>query len=83
MKQKLFYPAILHKAEDGGFWISFPDLPECLTEGNDIQEAYEMSVDALGLCLTSRLAENEDIPAPILPEDILLDKDSFLVAIPE
>lgn len=83
MKQKLFYPAILHKAEDGGFWISFPDLPECLTEGNDMQEAYEMSIDALSLCLTSRLAENEDIPAPTLPEDILLDKDSFLVAIPE
>lgn len=81
MKQKLFYPAIFHKAEDGGFWISFPDLPECLTEGNDMQEAYEMSVDALGLCLTSRMAENEDIPTPTLPEDILLDKDSFLVVI--
>lgn len=81
MQQKLFYPAIFHKAEDGGFWISFPDLPECLTEGNDMQEAYEMSVDALGLCLTSRMSENEDIPAPTLPEDILLDKDSFLVVI--
>lgn len=81
MKQKLFYPAIFHKAEDGGFWISFPDLPECLTEGNDMQEAYEMSVDALGLCLTSRIAENEDIPTPTLPEDILLDSDSFLVVI--
>lgn len=81
MKQKLFYPAIFHKAEDGGFWISFPDLPECLTEGNDMQEAYEMSVDALGLCLTSRITENEDIPTPTLPEDILLDSDSFLVVI--
>lgn len=81
MKQKLFYPAIFHKAEEGGFWISFPDLPECLTEGNDMQEAYEMSVDALGLCLTSRIAENEDIPTPTLPEDILLDSDSFLVVI--
>lgn len=21
------YPAIFHKAEEGGFWITFPDLP--------------------------------------------------------
>ncbi len=35
---KLFYPAIFHKAEEGGFWISFPDIPKCLTEGDDMQE---------------------------------------------
>ena len=29
--EKLFYPAIFHEAEEGGFWVSFPDLPECLT----------------------------------------------------
>lgn len=26
--EKLFYPAIFHTAEEGGFWITFPDLPE-------------------------------------------------------
>lgn len=31
--EKLFYLAIFNKAEEGGFWISFPDLPECFTEG--------------------------------------------------
>ena len=45
---KLFYPAISHKAEEGGFWISFPDLPECLTEGDDMAQAYEMAVEAVG-----------------------------------
>lgn len=29
---KLFYPAVFHKAEDGGFWVSFPDIPEWLNE---------------------------------------------------
>ena len=29
---KLFYPAIFHVAEEGGFWITFPDLPEWLNE---------------------------------------------------
>ena len=25
---KLFYPAVFHCAEEGGFWISFPDFPD-------------------------------------------------------
>lgn len=62
--EKLFYPAIFHEAEEGGFWVSFPDLPECLTEGDDMQQAYEMAVDALGISLTSRKAEGELIPKP-------------------
>ena len=37
---KLFYPAVFHKAEEGGFWVSFPDLPECLTEGDNMEQAY-------------------------------------------
>ena len=51
---KLFYPAIFHIADEGGFWVSFPDIPECLTEGDNIEQAYEMAVDALGLCITDQ-----------------------------
>ena len=58
---KLFYPAIFHVAEESGFWITFPDLPECMTQGDNMQEAYEMAVDALGLALTSREQENQEI----------------------
>ena len=57
--KKLFYPAIFHKAEEGGFWITFPDLPECITEGDDMEEAYNMAVDALGLTLTDRIKSKE------------------------
>ena len=77
---KYFYPAIFHPAEEGGFWISFPDLPECLTEGNNMEQAYEMAVDALGLALTCREAENETIPIPSEPAAISVE-DGFLVVI--
>ena len=60
--KKLFYPAIFHKAEEGGFWITFPDLPECITEGDDMEEAYNMAVDALGLTLTDRIKSKEELP---------------------
>ncbi len=78
---KLFYPAIFHEAEEGGFWISFPDLPECLTQGEDMSNAYEMAVDAVGLAVTSREHEHQPIPEPSEPSQITIDKDSFLVIV--
>ena len=48
---KLFYPPLFQEAEEGGFWVSFPDIPECVTQGEDMEQAYEMAVDALGLSL--------------------------------
>ena len=74
---RLFYPAVFHK-EDGGFWVSFPDFPECFTEGDDMQQAYEMAVDALGLAITSRQKEKEEIPAPSDISEIKTD-DGFIV----
>lgn len=62
--EKLFYPALFHKSEEGGFWISFPDFPECFTEGDDMKQAYEMAVEALGLALVNRKEEKEEIPDP-------------------
>ena len=79
--KKLFYPAIFHKAEEGGFWITFPDIPECMTQGDDMQQAYEMAVDALGLALTSREDENEKIPAPSEPYTITTNTGEFCVVI--
>lgn len=79
--KKLFYPAFFHKAEEGGFWISFPDIPECLTQGDDITQAYEMAVDALGLALSCREKEQQPIPTASDPTTIIPESDSFLVVI--
>lgn len=80
MKQ-LFYPAIFHKADEGGFWVSFPDFPECLTQGEELENAYEMAVDALGFVITSRVKEKETLPTPSLPEDLSLLENCFTVII--
>lgn len=77
---KLFYPAIFHKAEEGGFWISFPDLPECLTEGDDMAQAYEMAVEAVGLALANRKEEKEEIPVPSEIDQVQVD-DGVLVIV--
>ncbi len=46
MKEAI-YPAIFHKAEAGGYWVEFPDLPGCVTEGDSLEEAFNMAADAL------------------------------------
>lgn len=79
--KKLFYPALFHKAEEGGFWVSFPDIPECLTQGDDMEQAYEMAVDALGLALACREKEQQPFPAISDPTSIRPEPDSFLVVI--
>ena len=78
---KLFYPAIFHKAEEGGFWVSFPDFPECLTDGDDMAQAYEMAVDALGLALADMIDNNQQVPAASVPDQIDIEPDSYLVIV--
>lgn len=78
---KLFYPAIFHTAEEGGFWITFPDIPECMTQGDDMQQAYEMAVDALGLALSSRKEEKLEIPVPSAPHQIAISANEYCVVI--
>lgn len=79
--KKLFYPALFHQAEEGGFWISFPDFPECLTQGDTMEEAYEMAVDALGLCITDLANRNHPLPQPSDFSSIHPEPDSVLLVV--
>lgn len=67
---RLFYPAIFHRAEEGGFWVTFPDIPECMTQGDDMKQAYEMAVEALGLSVSSMEEAGEMLPQASTPESI-------------
>ena len=78
---KLFYPALFHQAEEGGFWISFPDFPECLTQGENMEEACEMAVDALGLCITDFVKAQKVLPSASKPCDIEASEGSVLMVV--
>lgn len=75
---KYFYPAIFHDDEKGGYWISFPDFPECMTQGENIEEAYNMAVEAIGLCIDERIKNKEDLPTVSAPSDYVIDNGDFL-----
>lgn len=67
---KLFYPAVFHAAEEGGYWVTFPDFPACMTQGDTMAEAYKMAVDALGLELSELIENKEQLPEPSEPTKI-------------
>ena len=87
---KLIYPAVFYPFSDGsgGYTVEFPDLPGCVTEGNDLEEAFEMAIDAASGWVLDELEEGNEIPkasayADVKPREngqvniVLLDMDKY------
>lgn len=58
------YPCELAADEDGGLVVTFPDVPEAITGGDDRAEALTMAEDALATALAEYVHEKREIPAP-------------------
>ena len=62
-KDRYVFPAVFDY-DEAGITVTFPDLPGCITEGDDEVEALDMARDALALVLTSMEDHGEAIPEP-------------------
>ena len=59
------YPArFVHDKQAGGFVVSFPDVPEAITEGDTFEQAMRMAEEALELALTFYTEQSKDLPRP-------------------
>ena len=63
----LAYPIHLEPAEEGGFVVTFPDIPEAITQGEDEDEAMVWALDALETMLESYMDDRQSIPYPSPP----------------
>lgn len=61
------YPATFTKAPEGGFVVSFRDIPEAITQGDTEEEAMEMAEDVLVSSMEYYLEERRSVPAPSKP----------------
>lgn len=43
--------AIIHEAEEGGFWAEVPALPGCSTQGETVEELTDNLKEAIALWL--------------------------------
>ena len=72
------YPASFRREKNGqGFHVRFPDLPEALTGGTDINNTREQAADCLAEALAGRIARGDDIPTPSR-----LKRSQFAVSVP-
>ena len=60
---------IVEDREEGGYVVSYPDLPGCLTCGETIESAVENARDAKRVWLEAALEEGVSIPMPDSLED--------------
>jgi antitoxin HicB len=50
--------------EDGGFVVTFPDVPEAITQGDNQTEALLYAREALETALTMYIEKQRDLPNP-------------------
>jgi antitoxin HicB len=60
----MHYPVRLTPAEDGGFVVTFRDIPEAITQGDDEEEALAMARDALITAMDFYFEDKRTVPAP-------------------
>ena len=63
--EQFVYPATLTPdAKDGGFMVTFADLPEAITQGETVEEALREAADCLEEAIANRIVTGVPIPPP-------------------
>ncbi|MEO2218383.1 MULTISPECIES: type II toxin-antitoxin system HicB family antitoxin [Chromobacterium] len=62
------YPARFEPAPEGGFVVTFRDIPEAITQGDTFAEAEGMATDALLTAMDFYFEDRRAVPLPSSPE---------------
>ena len=81
MQDRHDFPAVLHYNSDERIGIYFPDLPGCVSQGENDAQAIRRATEALELHLFGMEENREPIPAPSPLSKIKLDSDEKTVMI--
>jgi len=79
MKTKYTYPAIFKK-EENGYYVNFPDIQPCYTEGSTLEEAAIMAKDVLESRIEVALEKGEILPVPSNIDTLKGDKVMLVIA---
>lgn len=60
----MHYPAKFQPAPEGGFTVTFRDIPEAITEGDTLDEARDMAADALLTAIDFYFEARRALPQP-------------------
>lgn len=79
---RLVYPAVFTPNEEmEGYTVIFPDLPGCVTCGDDLADAIYMATDAASGWVLTSLEDGETIPRASGITDVEVPDDGFVTLI--
>src|SRR4051794_35334577 len=64
----LHYRALLEPDGHGGYGMVFPEVPGCVSAGDDATDALRMATEALAAHLNLMLEDGEPLPEPAAPD---------------
>lgn len=73
----MYYPAKFAKAMEGGYVVTFRDIPEAITQGDNLAEAREMATDVLLSAMDFYFEDHRPVPLPSV-----VQADEELVELP-
>ena len=84
MRRAHVYRAVLVKdaPEDVTLGVMFPELPGCVSAGDDVDDAVRMAHESLVLHLAGMIADGEVLPGPVVLDAPLLGwlvEDGFVI----
>ena len=62
------FPVKLSKEPEGGYTVTFPDIPEAITCGESIEDALYHAKDALESAMDFYLDDKRPVPVPSKPK---------------
>ncbi len=78
IESRFSFPVTLTTDEvDGGFTVTFRDLPEAITQGENLEDALNEATDCLEEAIANRVIRRLPIPSPSEP-----DENEYLVTTP-
>ena len=80
LRDRYVYPAVFHYSDDG-ISIEFPDLPGCLSFGDDDTEAIHNAKEALELHLYGLEEDSVHIPSSSHIQNIKLSENETIILI--
>ena len=74
----------LTKEDGGGFLITFPDLPGCMSDGETIEEAFANGRDAFIAWISAAIDMGKPIPKPAAkPVELIEASGKFVARLPK
>ncbi len=80
-EQVYIYPAIFTAETGNAVSVAFPDMPECVTWGENEAAALYSAQEALELCLLTREEDGETIPSATSVQEITTSDGQVVVLV--